>query len=73
MREKYFQTKRIGKDFQEFYLFKFATMLRDSFKYGTGTVTVKDDPRVLPFGKLLRKTKINEAPQLFNVLMGNIV
>lgn len=70
--EIFFKQKRIGKDFQEFHLFKFATMLRDSPNIGTGTVTVKDDPRVLPFGKLLRKTKINEAPQLFNVLMGNM-
>ena len=39
---------------------------------GTGTVTVQDDPRILPIGSFLRKTKINELPQLFNVLKGEM-
>lgn len=39
---------------------------------GTGTVTVKNDPRVLPLGKFLRKTKINELPQLLNILFGDM-
>ena len=39
---------------------------------GAGTVTVRDDPRVLPFGKFLRKTKINELPQFLNVLYGEM-
>ncbi len=38
----------------------------------TGDVTLKNDPRVLPFGKLLRKTKINELPQIVNVLKGDM-
>ena len=47
-------------------------MLKDSPNIGTGTITIRDDPRVLPFGKFLRKTKINELPQLFNVLTGDM-
>jgi lipopolysaccharide/colanic/teichoic acid biosynthesis glycosyltransferase len=39
---------------------------------GTGSLTVRNDPRVLPIGKFLRKTKINELPQLVNVLIGNM-
>ena len=39
---------------------------------GTGTVTMKNDPRILPIGKLLRKTKINELPQLLNVFVGSM-
>ena len=39
---------------------------------GTGTVTLKNDPRILPFGAFLRKTKINELPQIINVLMGSM-
>ena len=47
-------------------------MLKDSPNIGTGTVTMKSDPRVLPVGKFLRKTKINELPQLLNILLGDM-
>ena len=47
-------------------------MLKDSPSMGTGTVTMKNDPRVLPAGKFLRKTKINELPQLLNVFIGHM-
>ena len=60
--EVFFFQKRIGKGGEEFRLIKFATMLKDSPNIGTGTVTMKGDPRVLPVGKFLRKTKINELP-----------
>jgi lipopolysaccharide/colanic/teichoic acid biosynthesis glycosyltransferase len=55
-----------------FELVKFATMLRDSPNIGTGNLTINNDPRVLQFGRFLRKTKLNELPQLFNVLVGNM-
>jgi lipopolysaccharide/colanic/teichoic acid biosynthesis glycosyltransferase len=67
----YFQ-ERIGKNGEIFKLYKFATMLKNSPSLGTGTVTVKNDPRVLPAGKFLRKTKINELPQLLNILLGDM-
>ena len=51
---------------------EFATMLKDSPNIGTGTITVQNDPRVLPIGKFLRKTKINELPQLINVFTGEM-
>ena len=47
-------------------------MLKNSEKIGTGTITIKDDPRILPFGKFLRKTQLNELPQLINVLIGDM-
>jgi lipopolysaccharide/colanic/teichoic acid biosynthesis glycosyltransferase len=47
-------------------------MLKDSPNMGTCLLTVKDDPRVLPFGRFLRKTKLNEAPQLLNILAGDM-
>ena len=53
-------------------LLKFATMLKDSPNIGAGTITVQNDPRILPLGKLLRKTKVNELPQIFNVLRGEM-
>tara|TARA_B110000003_G_C16566474_1_gene502584 strand:+ start:38 stop:715 length:678 start_codon:yes stop_codon:yes gene_type:complete len=70
--EVFFSQERIGKDGKLFKLFKFATMLKDSPSLGTGTVTMRDDPRVLPVGKFLRKTKINELPQIFNIFIGNM-
>jgi lipopolysaccharide/colanic/teichoic acid biosynthesis glycosyltransferase len=70
--EIFFLQERIGKGGQNFKLFKFATMLKDSPNIGTGTVTIKEDPRVLPIGKFLRKTKINELPQLINILIGDM-
>jgi lipopolysaccharide/colanic/teichoic acid biosynthesis glycosyltransferase len=70
--EVFFLQNRVGKGRRMFSLLKFATMLKDSPHLGTGTVTVKDDPRVLPFGRLLRATKINELPQLFNILKGDM-
>ena len=71
-REVFFAQLRVGKKGELFNLLKFATMLKDSPNIGAGTVTLKDDPRVLPFGKLLRKTKINELPQLINILRGDM-
>lgn len=67
----YFQ-ERIGKGGKLFDIWKFATMLKNSPNIGTGTVTTRNDPRVLPMGKFLRKTKINELPQLINILIGNM-
>tara|TARA_B100000900_G_scaffold414503_1_gene441313 strand:- start:1087 stop:1758 length:672 start_codon:yes stop_codon:yes gene_type:complete len=70
--EIFFLQERIGKGGKAFMLFKFATMLKNSANIGTGTVTVKDDPRVLPVGRFLRKTKINELPQLINIFFGHM-
>ncbi len=68
--EIFFIQKRIGRFNKSFGLLKFATMLKDSPK--TGTVTAKHDPRILPLGKILRNTKINELPQIINVLKGDM-
>jgi len=65
--EVFFLQECIGKDGK---LFKFATMLKDSPNIGSGEITVKNDPRVLPLGKFLRKSKINELPQLWNLFSG---
>lgn len=70
--EVFFLQERIGRGGKLFKLFKFATMLKDSPYLGTGTVTMRDDPRVLPVGKFLRKTKINELPQLLNIFVGDM-
>ena len=70
--EIFFVQQRVGRGGEFFGLYKFATMLKDSPNIGTGTVTLKDDPRVLPLGKFLRKTKINELPQLLNIFVGDM-
>jgi lipopolysaccharide/colanic/teichoic acid biosynthesis glycosyltransferase len=70
--EVFFFQERIGKGGETFNLFKFATMLKNSPNIGTGTVTMRGDPRVLPVGAFLRKTKINELPQLLNIFFGNM-
>lgn len=67
----YFQ-ERIGKGGKPFNVWKFATMLKNSPNMGTGTLTTRNDPRVLPMGGFLRKTKINELPQLINILIGSM-
>lgn len=68
----FYSQERVGKDGKSFGLLKFATMLKDSPNLGSGDITEKNDPRVLPFGKFLRKTKINEMPQLFNIFLGDM-
>lgn len=70
--EIFYLQKRVGYQNNNFNLIKFVTMKKDSEITGTGTITIKNDPRVLPFGKLLRKSKINELPQLINVIKGDM-
>ena len=70
--EVFFSQERMGKGGSLFSLHKFATMLKDSPNIGSGTLTVQNDPRILPLGNFLRKTKINELPQLFNVIKGDM-
>lgn len=68
----FYLQERIGKGGKPFKVFKFATMMRNSANMKGGLVTLKDDPRILPMGKFLRKTKINELPQLINIFIGNM-
>ena len=67
----YLQT-RIGYKNKKFKIIKFATMLSNSANMGSGSLTLKNDPRVLPFGSFLRKTKINELPQILNIIIGDL-
>jgi lipopolysaccharide/colanic/teichoic acid biosynthesis glycosyltransferase len=67
-----FLQPRVGLEGKLFLIYKFATMLKDSPILSGGTITTEDDPRILPVGKVLRKSKINELPQLFNVIEGTM-
>jgi exopolysaccharide biosynthesis polyprenyl glycosylphosphotransferase len=67
-----FKQDRVGKDFKEFTLYKFRSMRKDA-EAETGAVWAsKNDPRVTKYGKFMRKTRIDELPQLINVLIGNM-
>ena len=63
---------RVGKGGKDFKVLKFATMLRNSPNLPGGLFTSENDPRLLPMGKFLRKTKINELPQLINIFIGQM-
>lgn len=68
----FYRQKRVGLNGVPFNLLKFATMLENSPNLPGGDITSGNDPRVLPVGNFLRKTKLNEIPQLFNILLGDI-
>jgi len=70
--EVFYKQNRIGYLNGVFGIWKFATMLKNSPNMGTGSLTLRNDPRVTPVGQYLRKTKINELPQLINVLTGDM-
>lgn len=70
--EVFYKQTRVGKNGDTFGLIKFATMLKNSSNIGSGEITIKNDPRVLPLGKFLRKSKINELPQLWNIFIGDM-
>ena len=70
--EVFYIQERVGLGGETFGLIKFATMLKNSPNIGSGEITITNDPRVLPFGKFLRKSKINELPQLWNILIGDM-
>lgn len=70
--EVFYIQQRVGKGGKKFGLLKFATMLKDSPNIGSGEITLKNDPRVLPVGIFLRKSKINELPQILNIIKGDM-
>ena len=68
----FYYQERIGLNRKKFNIIKFATMLKDSPNLGTGLITLSGDWRVTKPGLFLRKTKINELPQIINILKGDI-
>jgi len=70
--EIFYSQKRVGYNNMPFNILKFATMLKDSPNMGSKTLTVRDDPRITKIGKYLRLTKVNELPQIINVLKGDM-
>jgi lipopolysaccharide/colanic/teichoic acid biosynthesis glycosyltransferase len=70
--EVFFRQNRVGFHNEIFRIWKFATMLRDSPNMGSGDVTTRNDPRVTKMGQFLRISKLNELPQLINILTGDM-
>ena len=66
--EIFYKQERVGKNGKIFEIYKFTTMVKNSPNFGAGDITIKNDPRVLPFGKILRKLKLNEFPQSLIIL-----
>ena len=68
----WYKQERVGYRNRNFLIWKFATMLKDSANMPGGIMTTKKDPRITPMGGFLRKSKINELPQLFNIFFGHM-
>ena len=67
----FYRAERVGKDGRLFHMFKFRSMVRDAAEMGPG-LTARGDPRVTRAGRVLRRTKLDELPQLINVLRGEM-
>tara|TARA_B100001059_G_scaffold42796_1_gene34601 strand:+ start:25336 stop:26007 length:672 start_codon:yes stop_codon:yes gene_type:complete len=70
--EVFYLQERIGINNKPFKIFKFATMVKNSSKMKGGHITLKNDPRLTFMGGFLRKSKINELPQLLNIFLGHM-
>ena len=70
--EVFYYQKRKGKYGKDFFLIKLSTMNKDSVNNGMGSITVRDDPRIKFMGYTLRRWKLNELPQLVNILLGDL-
>jgi lipopolysaccharide/colanic/teichoic acid biosynthesis glycosyltransferase len=68
----FYKQERVGFKNKKFSILKFATMLKDSPNMAGGVITTKKDPRITPLGGFLRKSKINELPQLINIFLGDM-
>lgn len=70
--EVFFKQQRLGLYGNIFWMYKFRSMVPDAVNIGSGMFVEKDDPRVTWIGKIIRKTSIDELPQLLNVLRGEM-
>jgi len=68
----FFKQKRLGKDGREFNIYKFRTMVNNAEDIGTGIFTSDVDPRITKVGHFLRKTSLDELPQIINILKGDM-
>ncbi len=67
-----FKQKRIGKDFKPFNMYKFRSMVVNAQNMGTGVYSFAGDPRITKVGRIIRKTSLDELPQLWNIIKGDM-
>jgi lipopolysaccharide/colanic/teichoic acid biosynthesis glycosyltransferase len=67
-----YRQRRVGRDDREFEMWKLRTMAQGSDPVGVGTIVYRDDPRVTAAGRFLRRTSLDEVPNLVNVLRGEM-
>jgi len=68
----FYRQQRLGLNGQIFWMYKFRSMIPNAVNIGSGMFLEKDDPRITPVGKLLRKTSLDELPQLLNIIRGEM-
>lgn len=68
----FFLQERLGKNGKVFKIYKFRTMVSNAERIGTGIFTSEDDPRITAIGRFLRKTSLDELPQLLNIVKGDM-
>ena len=68
----FFKQKRLTKDGREFYVYKFRSMIVDAEKDGVARLAASNDSRITPVGKVIRATRLDELPQLLNILKGDM-
>ncbi len=68
----FFKQARLTRDNKVFYIYKFRTMVQEAEKDGVARLAEEGDSRILPIGHFLRRTRLDELPQLFNILRGDM-
>jgi len=68
----FFKQKRLGENGKKFEIYKFRTMIENAEKMGTGIFTSDEDPRITKVGHFLRKTSLDELPQIINIIKGEM-
>lgn len=68
----FYKQTRLTKDGKEFEIIKFRTMIQDAEKYTGARLAAEGDSRILPVGRLLRRTRLDELPQIYNILKGDM-